>query len=105
MALGVNNVGPLSPHTRRLCQARNLPLPDPLRGPLALAEQDLRRAKLVIALKEAEHRPYLARLFPDWVERVRYWHVHDLDCAPAEQALAEVDRLVRELVEELDAGT
>ena len=105
LALGVNNVGPLSPHTRRLCHARGLPLPDPLRSPTALSEQDLQRAELVIAVKQAEHRPYLTKLFPAWVDRVRYWHVDDLDCAPAEQALADLERLVRELIAELSVHT
>lgn len=104
LALGVNNVGPLSPHTRLACRVRGLPLPEPLRDPLALCEQDLRRAGLVIALKEAEHRPYLSRLFPAWADRVRYWHVHDLDRAPADDALAEVERLVTTLVAELAAA-
>ena len=101
VALGVDNVGPLSPHTRRMCQAQALPLPEPLRGPAALRDGDLRRAQRVIALKEAEHRPYLRRLFPEWVERVEYWHVDDLDCAPAERALGEIEVLVRGLVAEL----
>jgi protein-tyrosine phosphatase len=101
LALGVINVGPLSPHTRQMCLAAGVPLGEPVRGPLALCGQDLRLARLVVALKEAEHRPYLARLFPGWEGRVRYWHVHDLDHAPADHALAEIDRLVRELVAEL----
>jgi protein-tyrosine phosphatase len=101
LALGVDNVGPLSPHTRLACEAGNLRLPDPLRGPLALCEADLRGAGVTIALKEAEHRPYLSRLFPEWAGRVRYWHVHDLDRAPAQQAIAEIDQLVRALVAEL----
>ena len=101
LALGVNNVGPLSPHARAACHDRGLPLPDPLRNPLAVCEQDLRQAQIIIALKEAEHRPYIARLFPGWAERVRYWHVHDLDCAPANDALPELDRLVNALIAEL----
>ena len=104
LALGVNNVGPLSPHTRAACQARGLPLPEPLGDPLAVCEQDLRQARLVIALKEAEHRPYLAWLCPQWADRVRYWHVHDLDKAPATDALPELDRLVNGLIAELAAG-
>lgn len=104
LGLGVDNVGPLSPHTRRACAAANLSLPEPLRGPEVLCGQDLEGARLVIALKEAEHRPYLNRLFPAWERRVRYWHVHDLDCAPPECAIAEIDALVRRLVDEVAAA-
>jgi protein-tyrosine phosphatase len=95
------NVGPLSVHARRACQMRRLRLPEPLRMPESLCEQDLREASLVIAVKEAEHRPYLQRVFPDWADRVRYWHVHDLDAAPPEQAMCEIEEQVRRLVEEL----
>jgi protein-tyrosine phosphatase len=105
LALGVNNVGPLSPHTRQMCLARGLPLPEPLRGPMALCEADLRGAARVIALKAAEHRPYMARLFPAWAERVWYWHVHDLDRAPAERALGKIDGLVHGLIAELAGAT
>lgn len=103
LALGIDNVGPLSPHARQACAAANLSLPEPLRGPISLCEGDLEGARLVIAVKEVEHRPYLNRLFPTWKERVRYWHVHDLDCAAPECAIAEIDALVRGLVDELAA--
>jgi protein-tyrosine phosphatase len=95
------NVGPLSPHTRHACYERGLALPTPLRSPQAAGEDDFRGARLVIAVKESEHRPYVTRLFPAWADRVRYWAVHDLDAATAEEAIAGLERLVRDLVEEL----
>jgi protein-tyrosine phosphatase len=98
------NVGPLSPHTREACRARGLALLEPLRLPEPLCEEDLRDAHLVIAVKEAEHRPYLQRLFPAWADRVRYWHVHDLDQSAAEAAMTELEGLVRSLVAELERG-
>jgi protein-tyrosine phosphatase len=101
LKVGTQNVGPLSKHTVRACAARGLSLSDPLRMPMSVCEEDLTAARLVIAVKEAEHRPYLAKLFPQWVERVRYWHVHDLDAATPEQAMAELEGLVRTLVDEL----
>ena len=72
--------------------------------PLAARKEDLAAARLVIAVKESEHRPYLSRLFPEWQDRVRYWHVHDLDAAPADLAMAEIESRVRALVNELDRG-
>src|SRR5688500_2290130 len=101
LAIGVNNVGPISPHTRRACELRHLPLPEPLRSPLMLCEDDLRRARLVVAVKEAEHRAYLTRLFPRWADRARYWHVHDLDAATAEDAIGQLEQLVAALLDEL----
>lgn len=101
LTIGVNNRGPLSPHTRRACDARGLPLPETVRAPLAVCDADLRAARIVIAVKEAEHRPYLGRLFPEWADRVRYWHVHDLDQSLADAALNQLDGLVRSLVRSL----
>ncbi len=103
LAIGVDNVGSISPHTRRACELRNVPLAEPLRSPLMLCEADLRRARLVVAVKEAEHRAYLARLFPQWADRARYWHVHDLDAAAAEDAIGQLEHLVRGLLDELAA--
>jgi len=64
----------------------------------------LRDARLVIAVKEAEHRPYLERQFPDWADRIRYWNVHDLDAAAANAAMSELEGLVHALVCELEGG-
>ncbi|HEX4124645.1 MAG TPA: hypothetical protein VHY37_07955, partial [Tepidisphaeraceae bacterium] len=66
-------------------------------------ETDLAGAELVIALKEAEHRGYLIRKFPDWPDRVTYWHVHDLDQSGAAEAIAEIAERVAALVGELAA--
>jgi protein-tyrosine-phosphatase len=105
LKIGTRNVGPISVHTRDACAARGLALPEPLRMPLAVCGDDLAAARLVIAVKEAEHRPYLSRLFPDWSDRVRYWHVHDLDAGAADVAMGELESLVRGLVNELELET
>lgn len=98
---GHENVGPISAHTRAALAARGVPLTDSVRVPEQVTEADLAGADLVIAVKEAEHRPHLAAKHPAWADRVRYWHVHDLDAATPEVALAEIDRLVAALVDEL----
>lgn len=100
---GAWNVGPMSPYTIKALQTCKIPCPDPLRDPLHCFENDLQSAHLVIALKEAEHRPLLAKHFPGWEERVEYWHVHDLDAATPDQALGEIETLVRQLVERISS--
>ena len=65
------------------------------------AEPDL--LQLIVALKEAEHRPLMQSRFPKWVERVEYWHVHDLDYAHSTDALPQVKAHVEELVARLAA--
>jgi protein-tyrosine phosphatase len=99
--LGIFNIGPISKHTRRALEQRGIPLPDPVPQPRQCDEADLESAHLVIALKEAEHRPYLTERYPAWPNRVRYWHVHDLDAAGPEEALREIEENVVALVESL----
>lgn len=98
LALDPANVGPLSIHTRRGLDLLQIPLSEPLRHPIDAAERDFEAARLIIALKEAEHRRLMQVRFPEWVERVEYWHVHDLDCAQATEALPQVKNHVEELV-------
>jgi protein-tyrosine phosphatase len=64
---------------------------------------DLHRADLIVAVKEAEHRPLLRTRFPAWEARVEYWHVHDLDCATPQDSLPGLERQVLALAERLRA--
>jgi protein-tyrosine phosphatase len=103
MRVNPDNIGPMSHETLRWLRARGITVPEPLRYPLAVTDDDLCRAALVIAVKEAEHRPYLERLFPSRVDRVEFWHVHDLDVATADEALPVLAARVEELVQRLSA--
>ncbi|CAL1239144.1 low molecular weight phosphatase family protein [Candidatus Methylocalor cossyra] len=100
---GHGNVGPISANTLRALAERGIHPEPPVRFPVPLREADLRQARYVVAVKEAEHRPLLDLKFPGWAERVEFWHVDDVDCAPPEHALAvlegEVERLLRRLAE------
>ncbi len=98
LALDPANYGPLSIHTRRELQSLGIPLPDPLRDPLDAALPDFEAARLIVALKEAEHRRLMQSRFSTWAERVEYWHVHDLDCAQPGEALPQVRKHVEELI-------
>jgi protein-tyrosine phosphatase len=94
------NVGPLSQFTIAECAKLGLSTA-PLRLPLMLNRSDLQGANLTIAVKEAEHRPLMAIQFPDWEDRIEYWHVHDLDCASPAQALPQLRALVDQLLDRL----
>jgi protein-tyrosine phosphatase len=100
-ALGPEHPGPISPHTKKALHSRNIPLQDPIRKYKQVCEQDLQSADLVIALKEAEHRPFMEKLHPDWSNKIRYWHIHDLDVATPETALQELESLLHDLIKEL----
>ncbi len=100
LARGIFNIGPMSPATAIALQKLGVAVSMPPRLPRDLSENDLHLSAKIIALKEAEHRPMMAARFPAWSDRIEYWHVHDLDQATADQALTEIERLVRSLIEE-----
>ena len=95
------DAGPISPNTLKALSDRGIPLEREVRSPIALAEPDLIAAHHIIALKHAEHHPLMTRKFPDWTERIEYWHVHDIDCAKPEEALPQIEDAVRALLERL----
>jgi len=97
-AFGRWKVGPMSHHAVDALRTRDIRLPAFVREPLLCCDADLVRSDLVIALKEEEHRPLVQKCFPDHCGRVEFWHVHDIDKAHPEQALGELDGLVRGLV-------
>jgi protein-tyrosine phosphatase len=94
-------VGPMSHYAVEALRARRIPLPAFVREPLYCADDDICRADVVVALKEAEHRAVIEKCHPGHGQRVEYWHVHDVDVAHPEQALGEIEQLVGELLERL----
>lgn len=95
------NPGPISAHALAGLAARAIPLPAAPRRPLPLLRDELERADCIIALYEEAHRPLLQSRFPDWVDRVEYWQVPDLDKATALEALAAIEIQTRRLIERL----
>jgi protein-tyrosine phosphatase len=74
---------------------------DGQRFPIQLSEVDFADADLVVALKKAEHHAMMVEQFPAWVDRITYWHVDDLDCATADEALPLCEACLKFLVETL----
>ena len=96
-----SNPGPMSRDTMAALKKLNVPFDKHLRFPLVVKEDDFQGANHVIAVKEAEHRRMIAQNFPAWLDRVEFWHVHDLDCCGPEEAIPHLDREVTGLVERL----
>ena len=96
-------VGDLSPWVEEALQQRGLDrmLTGPTRN--ALTEPDLQRAQLMVALKEAEHRPLMRSQFPAWENRVDYWTIDDLDCATPAEVLPQLEARVHALANKLEA--
>jgi protein-tyrosine phosphatase len=101
LATNIGNIGPISIHALRGLEARGITLPEPVRFPLQVREDELAAADLIIALKEAEHRKLMQVRHPAWVDRTEYWHVHDLDQATADVALPEIEQLIDALITRL----
>lgn len=101
----VDGCGNISVHTVEALGSLGVDLTHTCLKPAQLTAKDLEKAQRVIALKEAEHRPLMKTHFPDWTDRIDYWHVHDLDFAMPAAALGEIQERVAALVDELDAVT
>lgn len=103
LQLGVNNIGSISPHT--LIRLRQLGINFSIeRKPLQVTEADLQNFHKIIALDEDEHRPFVAAQFPQWLDKIDYWTVHDLHLTDPRDALAEIERKVSKLVEILNTA-
>jgi len=96
------NPGKISVHTRKALKARGIPLRAAGYAPKYLELKDLHKADLVIALKEAEHRPVMNRNVPLQADSVEYWTVHDLDVATPEEALPQIERRVKKIIARLE---
>ncbi len=101
---GVVNVGPLSPFAEGGLEIRGLSEKRPYRFPRQVCEEDFTRAQLIIAVKEAEHRPLMESLFPAHTPRIEFWNIHDLDVGHPIDALQELEHRVAALVEMLKAS-
>lgn len=96
-----HNIGPISRAAKHRLATRGIHLPPDIRFPVQLLEPDLLAADLIVAMKEAEHRPMFAESFPAWTDRAEYWHIDDVDYARPEDALAALERNVRQLIDRL----
>jgi protein-tyrosine phosphatase len=94
---GVLNVGPMATSAIQALEALGAYAGDACaRPPAQVTPEDLEAADLIVALKEAEHRPLLQERFPALADNVECWHVDD-----APEALALIEQEVRGLVARL----
>jgi predicted translation initiation factor SUI1 len=97
---GVNNVGPMALSAVKALEAKGVRASDAVtRFPVQVTTEDLGRADRIVALKQSEHLPLLQERFPDWTERVEYWHVDD-----APEVLALIEEEVMGLVARILGG-
>ena len=94
----------ISPFTEETMMTHRIPRDYTALEPRALHETDLASATLVIALKRAEHFPFMLQDFPNWAARIDYWSVHDLDVEEPETALPQIEQNVHDLITNLRSG-
>jgi protein-tyrosine phosphatase len=99
-----DNVGPMSRFALEALEAKAIVPEGAARYPLSCILTDFDQAQLVIALKEAEHRPLLERRFPEMAKGVVYWHIDDIDIAEPKEALAMLDDRMQDLILSLKAA-
>jgi protein-tyrosine phosphatase len=98
----VDGEGPISEFAAYRLAAMGVPF-DGERFPIQLSGADLENANLIVAVKKAEHHPMMLDQFPVWADRIQYWHVDDIDCATADDALSLCESCVKSLVDQLVA--
>ncbi len=97
---GSGNIGPMSAAALKALEAMRLKDADAVsRSPVQVTADDLAQAHFIVALKQAEHLPLLQERFPDWAEKVEFWHVDD---APG--VLSQIEREVAGLTARLIGG-
>jgi protein-tyrosine phosphatase len=94
----------ISCYTTDAIELRGIPTNAEYRRPKKLTIRDLGKSDLVIAVKEAEHRPMMMAQFPLWADAIEYWHIDDIDVAPPDEALPALERKIHQLVERLSAS-
>jgi protein-tyrosine phosphatase len=101
LALEPRNVGPMSSYAINALSTLGIESTAVQRWPIAVQENDFQAAQRIIALQEAEHRPYLRNTYPAWEDTVEYWHVHDMVPTPAYNPLQEIEQATRRFITQL----
>ena len=94
-------MGPISQYALEALAVRLVKLSDDERFPKPANEPDFQSATKVIALDELEHRPLMNERFPQWVDAIEYWLVHDIDKTSATVALGQIENNLLQLIEQL----
>jgi protein-tyrosine phosphatase len=96
---GFNNIGAISPHAIKGLRERGLSVLADERLPLQATDADFAIANKVIVLDEEEHHPIMLERFPQWIEKVEYWRVYDLDRIAPVIALRQIEHNLIQLID------
>ncbi|ABG52890.1 protein tyrosine phosphatase [Trichodesmium erythraeum IMS101] len=97
------NVGAISSEVLKTLASLGLQIDSvSLREPMQVKQTDLENATEIIAVDEVAHRPLMQSKFPEWVDKVEYWGVKDLDEHPDQPPLLQLQNNIHLLLEKLD---
>ena len=95
------NPGTISIHTLRALESRKIQPANADRMPAPVQTADFLNHRHCIALSETEHRPMMIKMFPRFLNRVRFWKVEDLAWETPEHAIAKIEFEVKNLLREI----
>ena len=97
------NVGEISSEVIKALESLDIQIDSvSLREPMQVQQTDLENATHVVAVDEVAHRPLMQSKFPQWVDKIEYWLVKDLDENPNEPPLLQLQNNIQLLLEKLD---
>jgi protein-tyrosine phosphatase len=97
LALDPFNAGTMSSHTIAWLARRGISIEPYHRAPLDVTAEDFSTADHIVAVKRTEHWALMQSRFPDWLDRVEYWEVHDLDFARPDVTIPHLEREIHDL--------
>ncbi|BAZ38410.1 protein tyrosine phosphatase [Calothrix sp. NIES-4101] len=98
---GSKNIGAISHYAESALAAHGIKLLNQERYPQAALLEDFQKFTKIIAIDKSEHHLLMLERFPQWVDNVEYWLVHDIDKTAANQALGQIEIHIMGLIAEL----
>ncbi len=97
------NVGAISSDVIKALESLGIQIDSiSLREPMQVQQTDLENANQVVAVDEVAHRPLMESKFLQWVDKIEYWLVKDLDENPDKPPLLQLQNNIHLLLEKLD---
>ncbi len=80
-----------------MLESLQIPIPKE-RNPIPATEEDFKNADCIIAVKKSEHLKFIELDFPQYIDKVEFWDIHDIDCARPEESLPVLYDKVKTLI-------
>ena len=98
---GVNNVGAISKYAVEALKQRGINVASEERFPQSAIVEDFQNFDLIVAVDESEHRPLMKERFPEFIDSIEFWLIHDIDKTSPQEALGELEKKIKELIKTL----